>query len=115
MTTRTQKGFTNRATSRPKARPKRGEAASRSSVTLQEFFDREGRGAQTAMATALDVAKGTLSGLAATGRAGAKSRHVHCSYALAEAIREYGEARGYQIDTAPLLRRHKRTSSRAPV
>lgn len=69
-------------------------------VTLDEFFDREPRGAQAAMARALKTSKGYLCDLA-LGKKASGSR-VYCSGRFAARLSAYVRAKGFDLRTGPL-------------
>lgn len=73
-------------------------------VTLYEFFRRQGRGSQRRMAQALGVSKGTLSTIAAADRPDNPGPRTYASYSLARAIKAHVECHGLTINIEPYLK-----------
>lgn len=71
-------------------------------VTLQEFFDLQGRGAQARMSADTGVDKSTLSSLAAATRADDPRPGFKCRLKIARAIRAHMESHGYTVDIEKL-------------
>lgn len=69
-------------------------------ITLEEFFEKQPRGAQAAMAKALKTSKGYLSELSSRPKPPAEP--VFCSGRFAARLAAYVAAKGYALRTGPL-------------